>query len=215
MNRQVLFALCLGLFCVAFAVEASTVAQTRRKSRKPVINNPRIKPPEDAMPDPAAEPLAAVNGEIRKLCADLDQTITDANQIYSKPPFDLLTPAADFESRCYGDGTLVWTAARNGNYDGDPSDTQNTIEVKFKVTDLTLGDLTSRHGVVSFGSKDKKIHVTGPATIAKVATNTDVYVAQWWIDLRNEDELAKKFKKSIQDLVEKLATRSRLMAPVV
>ena len=63
------------------------------------------------------------------------------------------------------------------------------------------------------GSKDKKIHVAGPATIAKVATNADVYVAQWWIDLRDEDDLAKKFKEGIQDLVEKLATRSRLMAP--
>ena len=214
MNRQILFALCLGLFCVAFAVEATTVAQTRRRSSKPVIKNPMIKPPEDATPDPAAEPLAAVNGEIRKLCADLDQTITDANQIYSKPPFDQLTPAADFQSKCYGDGTLVWTAARNGNYGGDPSDTQNTLEVNFKVTDLILGELASKQGVVSFGSKDKKIHVTGPATIATVATNADDDVDQWWIDLRNEDELAKKFKKSIQDLVENLATRSKLMAPV-
>ncbi|MEN3329836.1 MAG: hypothetical protein V7638_4643 [Acidobacteriota bacterium] len=213
MNRQFLFALCLGLFCVTFAFEASSVAQTRRRSSKP-INNPKIKPPEDAMPDQAADPLAVVNGEIRELCAGLHQTITDANQLYSKPPFDLLTPAADFQSKCYGDGTLVWTAARNGNYDGDPSDTQNTIEVKFKVTDLTLGDLTSRHGVVSFGSKDKKIHVTGPATIATVATNADADVKQWWIDLRDEADLAKKFKESIQDLVEKLATRSKLMAPV-
>jgi len=49
---------------------------------------------------------------------------------------------------------------------------------------------------------------------ATVATNADAYVDQWWIDLRNEDELAKKFKKSIQDLVENLATRSKLMAPV-
>lgn len=214
MNRHFFFALCLGLLLVTFAFEASIAAQNRRQPRKkPVIKNPKIDPPKAA--DPAAEALASVNDEIQKLCAGLHQTITDANQIYSKPPYDLLTPAADFESKCYGDGTLVWTAARNGNYDGDPSDTQNTIEVKFKVTDLTLGDLTSKHGVVTFGSKDKKIHVTGPATIDKVASNANAYVTQWWIDLRDEADLAKKFKEGIQDLVERLAARSKLMAPVV
>ena len=213
MNRQFFFALCLVLFLVAFAFDTSTFAQKgrRQSGKRSAITNPRMEPVLNAVPDLKAEALRVVNEQIQKLCLALERTMIDANSTYSKPPFDILTPAVDFQTTCNANGTVAWTAARNGGYGGDPSNTQNTIQVKFKAADLTLGDLTSKHGVVTFGSNGKKIHVYGPTTISDVAANADTDVAQWWIDLRVEGDLAKQFKESIRTLVEKLGERSKLI----
>ena len=209
MKRPILMA----LFLVAFALAPSLVAQTRKQPRnKSATRNPQNEATLNAMPDPKAEALRVVNEEIQTLCSDLETTINDANQTYSKPPFDTLTLAANFQTTCKADGTVAWTAARTGGVGGDPSDAQSTIQVKFKVTDLNLGHLTSQHGVVTFGASEKKtIKVTGTSAIGgAAAANIDGDVEQWWIDLRDESKLAAKFKKSIQNLVEKLGEKSKL-----
>jgi hypothetical protein len=209
MKRQIF----LALFLVAFVLEPSLAAQTRKQSRnKSAPRNPQNEAALNPMPDPRAEALTVVNGEIQKVCSDLEKTINEANQSYSKPPFDTLTPAADFQTTCKADGTVAWTAARTGGAGGDPSNTQSTILVKLKVSDLNLGHLTSQHGVVTFGTNDSHIHVTGPSTIGgAAAVNVDTDVEQWWIDLRDEGKLTTKFKKSIQTLIEKLSEKSKLM----
>ena len=215
MSRRILFAFIVSLSLLtysSFMPETSATAQTRkRSSRRQSGNKPKQPAPaqKDAPADPYAEQRKTVSTAIETACKKLEETIKKANAAPARKPFYSLTPDKYFQDRCKADGTLAWRAVRIGGTGGDPSDTQSALWVIVKVTDLELGALTPDGSEVEFSTKEEQVRLAGSSTVEGDAEDSDEYVKNWTIKLR-ENDLAKEFRDQIVKLIASLEERDKL-----